>query len=287
MENKHNIYLICPGAQKAGTSFLANVLIQHPQICFSQYKETHYYCVQKQYEKGIKGYLNLFSPDENSKYLADFTPEYLPRLESIKRIKEQLGENVKFIVLLREPVKRAFSQYNMRVSKGRCKKSFEQLVNENLNEGKERMVSIVNRGLYAEQLDNLMKYYKKEDVLIVTFEKLVREKDIIIKNILDFLQIQNDYNFSYEVDLNERRYTKAVGLGKLAYRVPLSFRRRLYKMSSLLEKLVRKILSISVKEMETKSILTKEIKSVLKEYYHDSNQRLKKEYGVDVSDWEK
>ena len=115
--------LILAGAQKSGTTALAAFLAMHPNISFASKKELHYFDRTDDYKKGIKFYLKNFNNwfYENPKEKNDFkqsinaesTPFYIASRYACKRIKDTIP-NVRLIILLREPVARAYSEYQMK-----------------------------------------------------------------------------------------------------------------------------------------------------------------------------
>ena len=105
--------VICPGVQKSGTTFLYYSLIKHPSIAASSIKEVNYFIDNpgsgKFYTKGIEAYAAHFVANE-SKMLVDFSPKYMMTPESAELI-YQTNRNAKFVILLRNPVDRAYSQF--------------------------------------------------------------------------------------------------------------------------------------------------------------------------------
>ena len=136
-------YLII-GAQKCGTGSLYRYLNQHPRIKSGITKEVRFF--DKYYNRGINWY-RVFFPFKDllgRKYLTgDATPRYLDHPHAPKRVKEIIP-NVKFIVLLRNPIDRAYSMYNMRVSRGRETHSFEESLAPSLRSSSRRHTSIRN-----------------------------------------------------------------------------------------------------------------------------------------------
>lgn len=100
------------GAQKAGTTALYEYLSMHPQIQPTKIKELHYFNCESQYKKGIKFYRSLFQLDTKSKLTFDASPGYLNNVNAPQRIYEH-NPKVKIIILLRDPVERAYSAWNM------------------------------------------------------------------------------------------------------------------------------------------------------------------------------
>ena len=100
------------GAQKAGTTALYEYLSKHPQIQSTKEKELHYFNCEARYKLGIKFYRSLFQLGTNSKLTFDASPGYLNNANAPKRIYAH-NPNVKIIILLRDPVERAYSAWNM------------------------------------------------------------------------------------------------------------------------------------------------------------------------------
>ncbi|MBN3958895.1 MAG: sulfotransferase domain-containing protein [Nostoc sp. NMS8] len=97
---------------KAGTSSLYYYLYQHPQILPASDKELHFF--NKYFDLGVDWYLAHFPPlpVEEGFLTGEATPWYLGSYEVEKRV-FQLFPKIKLIAILRNPVTRAISQYNM------------------------------------------------------------------------------------------------------------------------------------------------------------------------------
>ena len=110
---------IVAGVQKAGTTALSAMLCTHPSISFSKKKEVHFFDILKRYNLGISEYLRNFHEWDASRsgtslpIYGESTPYYLASRDACRRISETIPE-VKLVVLLREPVSRAYSEYQMK-----------------------------------------------------------------------------------------------------------------------------------------------------------------------------
>lgn len=100
------------GAQKAGTTALYEYLSKHPQIQPTKEKELHYFDSEDRYKLGIDFYRSLFQLDINSKLTFDASAGYLANAKVPERIYAH-NPNIKIIILLRDPVERAYSAWNM------------------------------------------------------------------------------------------------------------------------------------------------------------------------------
>lgn len=103
---------LCVGAQKAGTTSLFDLMKGHPDIFLPAAKEIHFFHNTPFYRKGLDRYASYFEDATGHRMIGEFTPEYLHFSEAPARIRESLGPDVKIIILLRDPVQRAYSQFN-------------------------------------------------------------------------------------------------------------------------------------------------------------------------------
>ena len=111
--------LLIVGAAKSGTTSLHNYLDQHPNIFMSDFKEPHFLINDiigsKRIHNGVlslKEYEKLFLNTNNYTYRGESSVMYLLfAQEAIENIKKYLGENVKIIIMLRNPIERAYSGY--------------------------------------------------------------------------------------------------------------------------------------------------------------------------------
>ena len=120
------------GAAKSGTSSLHNYLNQHPDIFLPTYnihgvkvKEPRFLIsklVKDRLHEGIwtlEEYQSLFFNCVDYSAVGESTVLYLYYYEeAIKNIKKYLGNNIKIIIMLRNPIERAYSAYNFLVRRG-------------------------------------------------------------------------------------------------------------------------------------------------------------------------
>lgn len=202
------------GAPRGGTTSLFYYLSEHPRIVPSTTKELHFF--DDHYAKGMRWYRAQF-PTTVQKYYAEFirkqdfltgeaTPAYLFYPHASERIAKTLP-NVKLIVLLRNPVDRAFSHYWLLSRVNKEALSFEEAIKREqalmgparekiLAEAKRasqeyRLFSYLTRGMYAEQLQHWMKYYPREQFLILKSEDMYSNPAETIQQTLAFLGLPN------------------------------------------------------------------------------------------------
>lgn len=191
------------GAHKAGTTSLFQCLLQHPSIDSILKKEPHFYCYEKVKGKfpgvidDIGSYSSLLSENRKSgNIVGEASVFYLYYYkESISNIlKSRLGRSTKIIIILRDPVSRAFSAYIDEVSKGEVENLdfYRALMQEELRlESVDIPPSMFYRdvGLY----DNAVRSYLDnfDEVYITTFEKLTSERSCTLGEVQKFLGLES------------------------------------------------------------------------------------------------
>lgn len=112
MPGKVNLFVL--GVQKCGTTSLADLLNEHPEVFVPSIKETYFFNLDANFSKGADWFEKEFYSTQRAqdvKWRGDATPFYLGSKEAIDRIAEYADAEARFIVILRDPVKRAISAY--------------------------------------------------------------------------------------------------------------------------------------------------------------------------------
>jgi len=183
--------LIIPGAQKAGTTSLRAYLNQHPDVYLAP-EELHYFDLN--YDKPIEEYEENFKRREE-KIIGEKSPLYLYDPSVPKRIHETIPET-QLIILLRDPVKRAYSHYWHEIRKEREKETFEEAIEteeekrEKLNFQEKINLSYIDRGKYSEQIERYLEYFERDQMLIKPAEDLFYHPKDTLKDITKFLDLE-------------------------------------------------------------------------------------------------
>lgn len=194
--------LIIGGAQKAGTTSFYDLIKDHPDIFVPHQKELHYFDVPDNYSKGLGWYSNFFNEASDQKYRVDCTPDYLHYSYVAPNIKDLLGSNIKLIFFLRQPVKRAYSQFQFyRSHLVETENNFEKAISKEIIKSKIDQYDLwynpphyLSRSLYYEQLRKYYELFPLKNILIICFEDLVNQTDDTIRSICSFLQIDNQFD---------------------------------------------------------------------------------------------
>src|SRR6266481_6208185 len=108
------------GAQKSGTTALNYYLKRHPRIALPVKKELHFFDNDELFAGGNVSYeplYEMFRPARPGSIAGENTPIYLYWRPALPRIRDY-NPAMKFIVILRNPIERAFSQWNMQRTRG-------------------------------------------------------------------------------------------------------------------------------------------------------------------------
>ncbi len=214
------VNFLIAGTQKGGTASMHKYLKQHHKICVSDKKEIHFFDRNKFFTadqdiaQNYKFYHTHFSPKPHHKFFGEATPRYMYDEESIKRISEY-NADMKFIILLRNPIERAYSHWNMMRDMGFEKKDFSTVIKEEIVEikasipKKNRKHSYIDRGFYSEQLKILWSYFPKENICIVNSSDLQQEPLIALNKVFDFLNIPKRSDIKTKA-LNKREYLSPI-----------------------------------------------------------------------------
>lgn len=206
MKGKVNLLII--GTQKAGTTSLYYYLKQHPSIYFSEVKEVNYFAIDEFYKRGVKYYHSFFPRHKNQKIVASAYVHMLPNPKCPERVKEY-NPDMKFIVMLRDPMKRAISAYKYAIQNHWEKedisftKAFE-LETERLNSDNPNYdITYFYDGLYYKHLSNWMNYFPKENFLIIKDTELKNSPDKVLSSIFEFLNIDKNQTVDFSKNYNE------------------------------------------------------------------------------------
>lgn len=235
------------GAQKAGTSSLYTLLKKHPQIMGAIDKEVHFFDRDDHWSKGQRWYESQFAsirmPSSSNLYF-EATPDYMYRKGAVQRM-HSLYPDLKLIIILREPVSRAYSAWNMfrdfQVSRKRLPAllqsgylndrennlmtmlyevdqypSFEEVVELELKWIEEDVdwqePSFIRRGFYMDQIEEVLKYYDRDQLLILSQGELRTKEGKTLDIITRFLDLPDtDWGASSPGDVkNARVYPKPI-----------------------------------------------------------------------------
>lgn len=198
------------GAQRSGTTVLYRSVRHHPSIDRSLRKEVHFFDLN--YERGVSWYRAHFVSRLHRDYRAarrgqplvtgEATPYYLLHPLAAQRA-HAVVPAAKIIAILRNPVDRAFSHYQMQVRKRREPLSFEDAIaaedgrvageqtrleqTPTYHSAPHQRYSYLHRGRYAEQIEQWLKYFPRSSVHVIQAEEYYRYQRNVVQGVHQFL----------------------------------------------------------------------------------------------------
>ena len=178
------------GAQKCGTSSLYAILKKHPEVNMSDIKEINFFSFDHKFSKGLSYYSNYFkTPAANHKITGEASPGYMNTPGITEKIYQNLPE-VKIVIILRDPIKRGYSQYwdNRRHLKEHL--SEDEIIQEYLStEYDTNSKGYFSRGVYIKYIKEYLKFFKRDKIHIMIFEDLIKNPKKELSQLYDFLDI--------------------------------------------------------------------------------------------------
>ncbi len=206
------------GAPKAGTTSLFHYIIQHPDIFPCKFKETRFFMDDFLFDKGVDFYLEkYFYGAESYKKFGEGTPAYLGHPETvIPRMKSSLGDHIpKFLIILRDPVDRAWSNYQHRKRNMVEKLDFwDAIADEPQRRANNSGIFLryFEGGLYGQQIQKWQAAYPKSQFKVFFYEQL-KKPQLLLKEIFEFLDLEGQI----EIDFNRKKNTASKPKSKLLY----------------------------------------------------------------------
>ena len=189
---------IVAGAQKSGTTALHYFLKKHPQIALPDRQEMHFFDDDAIFSRPVDYDLlhRHFRPVARSALAGEVTPSYLYWKPAMERI-WNYNRQIKLVILLRNPIDRAFAHWNMQRFKDREQLGFLDALKKEPTRIAQpltiesRRFAYVDRGFYSSQLDRVFKFFPREQVHIVKFEDFRDRKQETLDGIFEFLGVKS------------------------------------------------------------------------------------------------
>ena len=266
------------GAAKSGTSALWNYFQKHPDIFVTNdisIKELGYF--SNQYGINDKNdYLNFFSNAKGNQIIGEVCHAYLTSEESAAWIKKEIPHS-KIIIILRNPIDRAFSLYNWMIMEGyenainfrkalqleKSRKNIKLLHSFNQN------YLYFESGMYYEQVKRYIDVFGKENVIVLPYEEFGRNELCYLNKIFNFLGVSKITSLTSE-SVNKSKAVRVVYFQYLMRKMLIIFKNR--------PRICRLILYIMKKNTTSNkpNQIAKELKEELKEKYRKDIEMLSK-----------
>lgn len=214
------------GAAKAGTTAMWHYLRQHPEIFMSRQKEPRFFALygkpvnfkgpgdqtRFKFVKELQEYQQLFAGVQNEKAIGEASPWYFYVESAAPAIKKMLPD-VKLVVLLRDPVERAFSNYLHAVNEGlEPEPTFREAMEAEeirIRENWSPRFHYKSKGFYFNQLQHYLKFFDRDQLKVYLYEDLTNDPDAMFCDLFKFLGVDPTFRVDVRLRHNESRVAKS------------------------------------------------------------------------------
>lgn len=281
------------GAAKSGTTSIHNYISQHPEVFMSSVKEPHFFA---DIPKGTKGgnyashaindleqYKDLFKGVSEQSLIGESSVTSLYYPNAIKKATELLGSSIKVLIVLRNPVDRAYSNYMHHVRDCNEDLSFFEALEKEEERIKENYwwgYHLKKAGIYSSQIENIYKYLPEGNVKILLFDDLNANNEKFMKEVCLFLGVSESFEFNTNEVSNKSGKPKFPLLKKFILNNNILRKTMLFFLNDKVKnKLREKVFSVE------KTKISIEDRSYLKSYYKEEILKLEKLINKDLSIW--
>jgi hypothetical protein len=286
------------GAAKAGTTTLVDILRQHPQAYLPFDKEPMFFSRDAFYQNGFEWYCRTYFKNAHA-YPArgEASPHYLYWADKVApRVKTAYDDHsVRFIVIMRHPVDRAYSWYWNMVREGLEDLPFEQALAEEsarLTENRVAFQSLgsmrygyVHGSRYAAQLNPFLDCFERSRFLFLLQDDLLEDFNRVSQQLFRFLDLEEHVqvrtSISNPASMPRSRWFQRLLQGPSAMKVLI--KRLMPRQMRYQAK--RALLNVNAMKMDYPPMHS-ETRKMLQNQFLDDNLRLSELINRDLSIWE-
>ena len=209
------------GTVRSGTTSLYYNICEHPSVLPAAYDEIGFF--DSNFHLGLNWYRSMFPTKKemekikektNFAITGEDTPFYFWKKETVSRIINAVP-NSKLIVIVRNPVDRAYSNYNLGIRKKVEESTFEKAIDEEIcfienhsfRECIDRKRSYLSKGFYAKQFSIWQEKFSQKKLHVVSTEEMEKQPQITMSKIFEFLEIPK-YNIKNPQKQKSANYKK-------------------------------------------------------------------------------
>lgn len=289
---------LCVGASRAGTTSLHDILRQHPHIYLPPMKESHFFDIDANYQKGAEWYRGVIFKDRREEELAgEITPAYMLYDFVPQRIHATLGDAVKLLFLLRNPAERAISHYRMNVGRGIEDMSFvDAVAAERTRIARsvldKRRYSYISTGYYCAQIEKFLQFFPRRNMFFVLFEDdFLNNRQATLNKMMAFLGLPG-HNFELDIRSNVAGENRFGSLTRLLYsdlKIKKAIRNFLpsYELRARLRRLLMRLNHGPSRQPDALlAAALPDPRLIYREHFADQKEKLEQIIGRSLSIWD-
>jgi len=185
--NNLKVSFIGVGGQKCASTWIYDILADHPDVCLSKDKELDFF--SNFWDRGYAWYMGKFDLARARAAVAvgEVSPSYLSDTDSAERA-AKYNKDMKVIVTLRSPIDRAYSNHKHNIRQGFVPDedmSFEKSLAEN--------PTYVEHGYYGRYLKNWLRHFPNSQIQFIFFEDIVANPEEVAASVYRFLGVSENF----------------------------------------------------------------------------------------------
>jgi len=228
MTNKDNSGVVKPdifitGVMKGGTTILHDYICTHPQIAAGTQKEIHYFSLF--YAKGAKWYEEHFTNVPKGIRAIDASPTYFDTTNTaqIPRLMKAYAQDPRVIVITRDPVIRAISQFiHLKVTTSAPALKdvhIDEFFAQNIEDAYRQSTTlgyylnlVLGFSLYTRKFLTYRQEFEKHQLLVLDNEALRQKPKEVMENVFSFLNVDYVHNDVFGVE----KFSNGSALNKIS-----------------------------------------------------------------------
>lgn len=203
-----NLFIV--GSMKCGTTILFDFLTSHEEVAGGDTKEIHFFSLY--HEKGEAWYAERFNNSGHARYYLDASPTYFDMcldIPTAERIKDSCP-NAKIILLIRNPIERAASQFNHLKKINKLpflqELTFDDMISrswpeQNARELENTRAMLVNFSRYEKKIEKFVQVFGYENVMAIHNDDLRAAGDVVVDQVFDFLGLKTPAGVDFSQQL--------------------------------------------------------------------------------------
>jgi hypothetical protein len=278
------------GAPKAGTTSLYHYLNEHPQVEMSSQKEPDYFSDKAIHEQGmyygknrvdtLDKYESLFVQKESVVY-GEASVSYL-FYDNVAEDIKKYNPKAKIIIMLRNPIERAFSHYLMDYRLGLISDSFENIIARKSKHKNAHLFyqQYIEVSQYVKQIQRYLDFFEKENILFIDYEDFKKNVSKTVDQVYNFLNISAEF----AADINTKHNAFTMPKNKvIRFIYSFVFLRKI--LTFLFPIYLVKNIRVLLFKADKKPELLKETRSQLRIIFNDDIKKLEEVLGKNYSKW--
>jgi hypothetical protein len=148
-------------------------------------KELHYFYIN--YDRGREWYQSHFAPGAAKKARGEISPDYMYHDVALRRIAHDLPDVVIFVIL-RNPVERAYSQYQLHRHRFAGRPFIDACI-----PGSE----LFDRGLYFDHMRRVLQYFSRDRIKVLLYDDLANDPSSFVADLYRHVGVSTEYKPAY------------------------------------------------------------------------------------------